>query len=202
MKQLPAVILGIVMVLSGIWAAQALYDWEWTRALWMSVAFVAAEVGLVGVMVLRRLKSLSEQLDGRDGAPDPVRLRLAETRPATDRFAWLEEATSGMGVFVTMIVGGGILVSGVLWLVDKIAGRTIAGSRERRLAGELGAIALPPDGLVPAESTLFAADLAHDERHDLTLLLTGRVPHVHAPERRAPPAEARGAGRGVERGAG
>lgn len=193
MKQLPAVILGIVMVLSGVWAAQALYDWEWTRALWMSVAFVAAEVGLVAVMVLRRLKALSELLEPSDGEPDRLRLRLAETRPATDRFAWLEEATSGMGVFVTMIVGGGILVSGMLWVIDKVAGRTIAGTRERRLAGELAAIALPQGGLVPAESTLFAADLAHHERDDLTLLLTGRVAGVAPPQHGPADPQGRGA---------
>jgi hypothetical protein len=174
MKKLITATLALTMVLAGSWALLSLYRWEWTRALWMTIAFVVAEVALVGLVLVRRLQELSERLEGFDTADPDVRARLAESRPSTDHFAWLRESATRTNVFVTMILGGGVLISGVLWIVDKVAGQSVTTSREGKLALQLSAIAFPRDGLVPPESSLFAADLDHGERDDLMLLLTGR----------------------------
>lgn len=174
MRKLGVAVLAFTLVLAGSWTALALYRWEWTRALWMTMVFVVAEVALVGVLVMHRLRDLEEQLeDSRDTA---VLRRLADARPAaTDRFDWLREATNRTNVFVTMLLGGGVLVSGVLWVIDKVAGGSVATSRERKIAGQLRAMAFPASGLVPPDSVLFAADLDRDEREDLALLLLGRT---------------------------
>ncbi len=118
MRKLSVAMLAFTLVLAGSWTALALYRWEWTRALWMTMAFVVAEVALVGVLVMHRLRELEEQIaDTHDTA---VMRRLAETRPAaTDHFEWLKESTNRTNVFVTMLLGGGVLVSGVLWVIDK-----------------------------------------------------------------------------------
>jgi hypothetical protein len=172
-RKLSVAVLAFTLVLAGSWTALALYRWEWTRALWMTMVFVVAEVALVGVLVMHRLRDLEEQMeDSRDTA---VLRRLADARPATDRFDWLREETNRTNVFVTMLLGGGVLVSGVLWAIDKVAGRSVATSRERKLAGELRAMAFPASGFVPPDSVLFAADLDRDERDDLALLLLGRT---------------------------
>ncbi len=172
----------LVLVLTLIWAAllagQALYDWEWSRAMWMTTAFVAVEVALIGVMVLGRLKQIIERLD-REVEPDPVRVRLVESRPIErDHFEWLREEMGRTNVFVTMIVGGGVILSGVLWVIDQVAQRTVTPGLEGRLARDLHSIAPPADGLVPPEGVLIAEDLSAGERDDLWLLLTGR----HGPQ--------------------
>jgi hypothetical protein len=175
MRKLATLALTATMILSACWAGLALYRWEWTRALWMTIAFVAAEVALVAVIVLQRLRELSERIGDLDRADPMVRARLAETRPATDHFAWLKESATRTNVFVTVILGGGVILSGVLWVIDKLAGKSVSDSRERRLAEQLAAIRFPSDGLVPPKSVLFAADLEADEHDDLMLLLTGRT---------------------------
>ena len=44
MRKLSVAMLAFTLVLAGSWTALALYRWEWTRALWMTMAFVVAEV--------------------------------------------------------------------------------------------------------------------------------------------------------------
>jgi len=175
------VVLVLTLVLTALLAGQALYEWEWSRAMWMTTAFVAVEVALVGVLVLSRLKRLDERLEELSRA-DPVRPRLVEARPPVrDHFAWLREEVTRTNVFVTMVVGGGVVLSGVLWVIDQIAQRTVTPSRESRLARDLHTIAPPADGLVPPEGVLIAEDLGEGERDDLWLLLTGRPGPGSAP---------------------
>jgi hypothetical protein len=174
MRKLMILVLVVTLIVAGLLAGQALYAWEWSRAVWMTTGFVAVEVALVGVLVLGRLKDLVARIDS-DEQRDPVRHRLVESRPAApDRFAWLQESMGRTNVFVTMIIGGGVIVSGVLWIIDQIARRTVTTTREGRLADDLHSIAPPRDGLVPPEELLFAEDLSSGERDDLWLLLTGR----------------------------
>jgi hypothetical protein len=173
MRKLSLAALLFTLVLTASWAALSLYRWEWTRALWMTMLFVVAEVALVGVLVMRRLRDLEEQIE--DTREITALRRRADALPATDRFEWLKEATNRTNVFVTVLLGGGVLVSGVLWVIDKLAGRSVASSQERRLAGQLRSIAFPASGFVPPDSVLFAADLDRDEREDLALLLLGRT---------------------------
>jgi hypothetical protein len=173
-RKLTIAVLGLTLFGAGAFAGRALYEWEWTRAMWMTVGFVAVEVALFGVLVLGRLKDLSAELE-RDRAHQAVRGRLVEARPPSrDHFDWLRDATGRTNVFVTMVVGGGIILSGMLWLVDLVARRTTTPAMERRLAGRLQAIAPPVDGLAPPDDVLVAEDLPSGERDDLWLLLTGR----------------------------
>lgn len=173
MKKLVVLALVATLLAAGAWSVVYLNRWEWTRALWTTMVFVAAEVALVGVVLANKIDRLAASRPRPEPA-SPVRQRLVDTRPERDRFAWLAETTNRTNVFVTMMVGGGILVSGVLWIVDKVAARSVTPGREQRLADELASLSFPVDGLVPDESMLFAADLGNAERSDLALLLTGR----------------------------
>ncbi|HEY6531066.1 MAG TPA: hypothetical protein VIY72_02095 [Acidimicrobiales bacterium] len=175
MRKLIVLVLVITLVVAGLLAGQALYAWEWSRAVWMTVGFVAVEVALVGVLVLGRLKDLGARLEAERDR-DLIRHRLVGTRPApNDHFAWLRESMGRTNVFVTMLIGGGVIISGALWLIDQVARRSVTSSnREGRLADDLRSIAPPRDGLVPPEGVLFAEDLSSGERDDLWLLLTGR----------------------------
>ena len=172
-KKVSLLALLLTLALSAMWTAVSLYRWEWTRALWMTIVFVGAEVALIGIMVLQRIRSLEERIE--DSRQAVATHRRADGIPATDRFEWLRESTNRANVFVTVFLGGGVLVSAVLWVVDKLAGRSVVSSQQRKLAASLRGIAFPVSGFVPPDSVLFAADFDRDEREDLALLLLGRT---------------------------
>ena len=173
MRKVTVLVLVLTLVAAAVLAGQALRDWEWTRAVWMTVAFVAVEVALLGVLVLGRLRDMAAGLE--EDRREREHARLVETRPPPrDHFAWLREEMGRTHVFVTMVVAGGVILSGVLWVIDQIARLTVTPTRERHLARDLQAIAPPPDRLVPPEGLLLAEDLPTGERDDLWMLLTGR----------------------------
>jgi len=160
----------VVLVGSAYLAALYLSRWEWTRALWTTMVFVAAEVALAAALILRKLSQIAEG-EGRL-APDPDVLgRIRETRPEHARFAWLRDSVTQTNVFITLLLGGGVILSGLAWVVDRVAGSTTTPSRERALAQSLGAIAFPSGGLVADEATLLAQDLPACDDPDLRLLV-------------------------------
>jgi hypothetical protein len=136
----------------------SLNRWEWNRALFFGLILLVAEVGLATALVLRRLSRVEYTIAH---AYDPaVRDILRATRRATpDRFAWLHETTTRMNVFITFLVGGGVLLSGVAWLVDRLAGKTANEYGEQHLAKDLQAISYPRGGLVLDDVTVLAQDV-------------------------------------------
>jgi len=161
----------VVLVGSAYLAALYLSRWEWTRALWTTMVFVAAEVALASALILRKLGQIADGDDHR-ASPDPDVLdRIRETRPDHARFAWLRDSVSQTNVFITLLLGGGVILSGLAWVVDRIAGRTTTPASERALAHSLGAIAFPAGGLVADEATLLAQDLPACDDPDLRLLV-------------------------------
>jgi hypothetical protein len=52
-----------------------------------------------------------------------------------------------MGVFLPVLLGAGVLVSAVAWLIEHLARATVSPTLERRLAVRLDTLALPPGGL-------------------------------------------------------
>ncbi len=68
---------------------------------------------------------------------------LHETRPSRDRFAWMRESTGQFHVFITFLVGGGVILSGIAWMVDRVASKTSSPAGEQRLARELVSDQLP-----------------------------------------------------------
>jgi hypothetical protein len=83
------------------------------------------------------------------------------------RFAWLRvDPTDVVGrtnVFVTLLVGGGILLSGGAWLIDRLASNTVDPRREQRLGRELDAIAYRPGLLVDEVDALARPSLDRDD---------------------------------------
>ena len=68
----------------------------------------------------------------REAAPEP-------SKP----FAWLDPHDQRMGVFVPVLMGAGLVMSGLAWLIERLARRTAGPALERGLAGQLSALALP-----------------------------------------------------------
>ena len=143
-------------VLGAAYMIVSLNRWEWNRALFFGLIVVIAEIGLATGLVLRRLTRI-ESTRTSDRAVSEM---LRDTRPpAPDRFAWLKRSVEQNNVFITFLVGGGVLISGIAWVVDRIASKTSTPVGEERLARELTPISYPPGGLLLDDITVLAQDV-------------------------------------------
>lgn len=162
---------GLATFLGGaVYSVVSLNRWEWSRALYFGLVMLVAEVGLATGLVLRKLA----QMEGNaDIERDELRSVLAENRTPHHRFAWLrpEKVVSRSNVFITMLVGGGIVLSGLAWVLDKVAASTTTSLREGKLAGDLTRISYPEDGLLPDEVSVLAHSLPHLDDPKLRALL-------------------------------
>jgi hypothetical protein len=55
MKKLPAILLVLTLAASGAYIGIYLNRWEWNRALFVTMVFVAAEIALIGWLMVQRL---------------------------------------------------------------------------------------------------------------------------------------------------
>ena len=107
----------------------SLNRWEWNRALFFGLIVLIAEVGLATGLVLRKLSHL-ERARQRDLEVLGI---LRETQPAPpDRFAWLKDSATGqLNVFITFLVGGGVILSAIAWVDRPPRGHDGVARRER-----------------------------------------------------------------------
>jgi hypothetical protein len=151
------------LVAGGFYMIVSLNRWEWNRALFFGLIFLIAEVALATGLVLRRLTRLEYRM-----RVDPdVSNVLSETRPPTpDRFAWLRDTTQQPNVFITFLVGGGVILSAGAWMVDRIASKTSSPAGEQKLGRQLSRISYPTGGLLLDDVTVLAQDVpgANDDQ--------------------------------------
>ncbi|HET9443698.1 MAG TPA: hypothetical protein VFO65_10265, partial [Acidimicrobiales bacterium] len=155
MRKLRYTVLFGALAATGIYLFVYLVRWEWHRALVAGVLFVAAELALTAAAVLDRLHSINEAL--RKGAstsaaagPDPL-ARLRETAPEPRaNFEWLSPRGGEMPVFVPLLLGAGVVLSGVAWVVERLARATATPVLERGLAARLVPLTLPVGTLAGA----------------------------------------------------
>ena len=138
---------GAMMFFTALYFFVYLWRWEWNRALIAGVLFVATEVAVGTALVLGRLR----RLEARMQAPDPAVLaRIRETAPPPrDHFEWLAPKADRFSVFVPVLIGMGVVASGLAWLVERLARATASPVLERGLASRLTPLAWPAGGLVP-----------------------------------------------------
>jgi hypothetical protein len=157
-RVLRTVLGGLTLVASGAYTFVYLYRWEWNRALMSAAIFIAAEVAVMGSLLSQRLKVISHRLDAQaapPSSPTPAvvlrreRIHAAQP-PARVGFAWLSRPER-MNVFVPVLMGAGVLMSGLAWLVERLARATMSPVAERGLAARLDGLDLPAHGFVTAE---------------------------------------------------
>ncbi len=143
---------GIATLLFGaMYMVVSLNRWEWNRALFFGLIVLIAEVGLAAALILRRI---GQQTTANSIDP-AVLAAIRDTRPARpNRFAWLEPTRTN--VFITFLVGGGVMLSGVAWVVDRISANTATPAGEEKLARQLGPISYPKGGLLVDDVTVLA----------------------------------------------
>jgi hypothetical protein len=148
-----ALAVGVVtLAASGTYVFVYLYRWEWNRALTAGLFFLAAEIGLVAAVLAERIRRLEHRLD-QPGVTEPaytqVRSRLAEARPpARDHFAWMRSNMERTNVFIPVLMGAGVILSALAWLVERVARATANPHREAALAKRLLPITLPAEPIV------------------------------------------------------
>ncbi|MFJ7072512.1 hypothetical protein [Streptomyces sp. NPDC098781] len=143
---------------AGTYLIVYLYRWQWQRALICGVLLLVIEVMLFGLVTLGRLNRIEERLrdsDRRqrelDARQEDVLTRLREPALAREetRFRWLEDPADRSYVFVPVLMVAGVVLSGLAWVVQKVATAT-ARPAERRLAGRL-AVLSAPDPAAPGD---------------------------------------------------
>ncbi|MFI7497108.1 hypothetical protein ACIBVL_01115 [Streptomyces sp. NPDC049687] len=164
----------VALVFAGLAAAGAatylvvyLYWWQWQRALICGVLLLVVEVMLFGVVLLGRLTRIEARLrdtDRRqrelDARQEDVLTRLRQSPEHEEaRFPWLEDPADRTYVFVPVLMVTGVLLSGLAWVVQRIASAT-GRPAERRLADRLAVLAAPaPDARYDAEDADDLEDL-------------------------------------------
>ncbi len=156
------------MVGAAVYMIVSLNRWEWNRALFFGLIVLIAEVGIATALILRRMTRIEKS------KLDPAVLAiLRETRPANpNRFDWLKDSTRQFNVFITFLVGGGVILSGLAWIADKVASTTATPAGEEQIARQLGGISYPRGGLLVDEVTALAQDVPGTDDAQIRKLLT------------------------------
>jgi hypothetical protein len=169
-------LLGVAtLAFTGAYTIIYVYRWEWNRALFVGMLFVAVEVGVVAAVVLRRLARVEARREARPEADPAVLADLRASAPQRRHFAWLERSLRDTNVFITVLLGAGVLLSGLTWLVDRVASRTAVPTLERGLARRLEPVAFPDAPLVPSDAELLAQPGPFADDPDLRVLLGPRA---------------------------
>jgi hypothetical protein len=166
---------GVGTLLAGaLYMIVSLNRWEWNRALFFGLIVLIAEVGIATGLVLRRLARLEHVSSRVDPAVANI---IREARPPSpDRFAWLRESNQNLNVFITFLVGGGVMLSGIAWVVDRVASKSSSPAGEERLGRQLNPISYPSGGLLLDDITVLAQEVpgANDDQIRQLLRRGGR----------------------------
>jgi hypothetical protein len=149
-RRLTNVLLVATLVGAGAYLLVYLYRWEWNRALTAGIFVVIAEVALVASSLHGRLRRIEDRL----AAPASQQLlaRIRETRPeARQHFEWLQRPDRA-SVFVPVLMGAGVIMSGLAWIIERLARHTARPVLERGLAAQLAPLTLEHRTLVPPRS--------------------------------------------------
>ncbi len=134
------------LVGSGVLLFLSLFRWEWNRTLIAGMFFIAAEIGVLAAVIIERLKKIESKIaDGTNR--DVIEVLEENPSPPKDRFAWLSDGDN-LGVFIPFLLGAGLVVSAVAWLVERVAHATATPVLDRRLAARLAPVVLPRAGLM------------------------------------------------------
>jgi hypothetical protein len=146
----------VTLLASGTYVFVYLQRWEWNRALMSGVMFLAAEVALATLLLAGRLRRLGAdtaalRVEVQQQRQQRTLQRLHDTAPAPrDHFAWISRPQH-MSVFIPVLLGAGVLLSGLAWAVERLGRLTARPVLERGLARRLDVLAPPAGGFLAAE---------------------------------------------------
>ncbi|MFJ8744243.1 hypothetical protein ACIRL2_33320 [Embleya sp. NPDC127516] len=142
---------GIAGAASACYAVVYLYRWEWNRAVFCLLIFVIVEILVVAAVLLGRIARLERHLGEADERTEEARRRLEQARDetGTGRFRWLDaermDSRDTHHVFVPVLLAAGVVLSGVAWVIQRIARLTSHPVSSGMLARRLVALNAPAD---------------------------------------------------------
>ena len=146
---------------SGFYMIVYLFRWQWNRALIAAIFFVAAEVALMAMVLLERLNRIERAIQdapvsvartAADDDLDRIRTHLrAAQAPPSRHFAWLQDSATRHNVFLPVLLGAGVIMSGIAWLVESVAKRVAQPALDRPAVAALGRLSFPVGGLLGSE---------------------------------------------------
>jgi hypothetical protein len=149
--------------IAGIYLFVYLYRWEMHRAIVAGVLFVAGEIAVATTLVLRKIETLRvparAPVDGTSASgirPEPPPSTGTQESTAQRHFRWL--GMDRMNVFIPVLLGANIVVSGIAWLVEHLARSAPAKGRGRTVERDLATLALPLGGFFELPSGNKAID--------------------------------------------
>lgn len=163
-RRIAQVLAVATLVGAGSYLFLYLYRWEWNRALTAGIFVLVAEIALATSAILGRISRLERRIQeaatgttSRAAAPKPIDTRvlrrLQEATPtSSDHFAWLGSTSdeNRSNVFVPVLMGAGVVMSALAWVVERLARSTAGPALERGLTRRFEPLTLDlPEGLVP-----------------------------------------------------
>ncbi len=151
-RRLARLLSAVVLVASGTYVFVYLVRWEWNRALIAGVFFLAAEIALVADVLSHRVGSLGARIEQERTREQTTALaaRLRANRPDTPGpFAWLAPDRDRLDVFLPILIGAGVLLSALAYVVEQVSRVTAVPVAEHELARGLATMALPVEGIAP-----------------------------------------------------
>jgi hypothetical protein len=148
----------VILAVSSIYVVIDLARWEWNRAVISALVMIAALIVLVAMILFRQLHRIEQRMDAleRSSTVNTLgALRSANDAAAGRHFRWLERPPDRLGVFIPVLLGAGVLMSLVAYLIERIAGLFAAATLDPRTASRLGAdlplgAGLPPSAQLDA----------------------------------------------------
>ena len=127
----------ILLFVSGAYVIIDLARWEWNRAVISALVFLSALVVLVTMILFHQLRRVEQRLDDlerhrQDADTALSALRGANAQEPSRSFRWLRQPPDRLGVFIPVLLGAGVLLSFVAYLVERIAGLFASSTVDRR----------------------------------------------------------------------
>ncbi|WP_155055324.1 hypothetical protein [Streptomyces blattellae] len=142
---------------AGTYLVVYLYRWQWQRAILCGVLLLIVEIMLLGIVMLGRLARIEERVRDTDrrqreltARQEDVLSRLRTSTPEPEGaglFRWLDDPTERTYVFVPVLMVAGVALSGLAWVVQRVASAT-SRPAERRLAGRAAVLSAPGPDIV------------------------------------------------------
>jgi hypothetical protein len=149
-RRIGLLLVSVTLLAAGWYFFAYLVWWEWNRALIAGIVALGAEIAFGFLLVLAKLEEMRRKVDAVSSRTDRIRSRLDAAPSSDGRFAWLVKP-NGFGVFVPILLGAGVLLSALAWLVERLARLTQRAGTKAGLARELAVLAPPPGGFLGAD---------------------------------------------------
>jgi hypothetical protein len=144
-----AIVAAVTMLASGAYLFVYLYRWEWNRAMIAGIIFLATEVAVIGWQLNGRIAEVRRDVERNRAERIAGHLAQARNQPSTT-FAWLSPRRAGTNVFVPILMGAGLILSGLAWLVERLARHTAGRWNDQSLARQLSKWSPPAAGFLDA----------------------------------------------------